>query len=214
LQRNGLQLGDPPLPAARAEHVPTEPAALHSAQLPVHAELQHTPSAQKPEVHWTAVVHAAPSPDFGTHAPVWQKCVASHCASEVHEVGQAELAPLQVNGAHDGLPCTSAGCSVHVPIEAARLHALHEPRHVLLQHTPSTHSPLTHALPPPQPCPLRSFEMHAPAEQKRPAAQSASPVQVIGQAALAPLHTNAPHDGEPPLPCGDGAQVPGVAPLH
>lgn len=40
--------------------VPTEPLTLHALQAPVHAELQHTPSTQRPEAHWLAAEHVLP----------------------------------------------------------------------------------------------------------------------------------------------------------
>jgi len=210
LHTYGAQLGWPPAPALRGEHVPTLPAELQTAQPPVHAVLQHTPSTQLPEVHWFPAVHAVPSVRFGAHAPVWQKCVAAHCASELQVAGHAVLAPLHENGAQLGLPALSAGSSVHVPTEPPTLHALHAPVHALSQHTESTHRPLTHALPALQACPFGSFGTHAPAWQKRPAAHCASVVHVVGHAAEVPLQTCAPHDGVPGLPSGAGAHVPGV----
>jgi hypothetical protein len=153
-------------------------------------------------------VHAAPLPDRATQLPVRQKNAAAHSPSPVHEVGQAELEPPHTNGEHDGLPAEPIATSVHVPAEPATLHALQEPAHAPLQHTPSTQKPLVQAFAPPQATPLPSFGTHAPAWQKRPAAQSASPPQLVGQDALEPLQTYAPHvDG---VPCATGLHVPAL----
>jgi hypothetical protein len=57
---------------AKVVHVPLElpPAAtVHAWQVPVHAELQHTPSAQKPEVHWLAAEQALPRIFFAVQVP-------------------------------------------------------------------------------------------------------------------------------------------------
>jgi len=51
--------------AATKPHAPSVPepffAAVHAAQVPVHALSQHTPSAQKPDWHWFPAVHGAAS---------------------------------------------------------------------------------------------------------------------------------------------------------
>ena len=56
-------------------HVPTEPARLHAAQVPAHAELQHTPSTQLPLEHSPAREHAVPLPK-SAHAPAPLQAVA------------------------------------------------------------------------------------------------------------------------------------------
>jgi hypothetical protein len=58
--------------------------------VPVHASLQHTPSAQKPLEHWSAVVHAVAVGRVGVQVPpllvVSQKLPPAHCASCEHAV--------------------------------------------------------------------------------------------------------------------------------
>jgi hypothetical protein len=55
--------------AGAGRQVPSCPARLQRSQLPVHALLQHTPSAQKPEAHSGLDAHAAPSAFSCTQAP-------------------------------------------------------------------------------------------------------------------------------------------------
>src|SRR5689334_9038922 len=52
-----------------AEHTPSLPATSHASHWPPHAELQHTPSTQKPEPHSDAVLHDSPACFRGTHTP-------------------------------------------------------------------------------------------------------------------------------------------------
>jgi hypothetical protein len=53
--------------------VPALPARLQESQVPpVHAVLQHTPSAQLPLVHWVPSEHVPPRLFLGTHAPALQ----------------------------------------------------------------------------------------------------------------------------------------------
>jgi hypothetical protein len=47
-------------PAGTDVHVPGEPVSAHDAQFAVHAVVQQTPCAQKVELHWAPIVHAAP----------------------------------------------------------------------------------------------------------------------------------------------------------
>jgi hypothetical protein len=58
----------------------------HASQAPVHAALQHTPSAQWPLVHCPSAPQAAPSAFFGTHA------LAEHHALAVQSASFAQLA--------------------------------------------------------------------------------------------------------------------------
>lgn len=44
---------------------PQEPVPEHTSHAPLHAELQHTPFAQKPELHSAPPMHVWPSPFFG-----------------------------------------------------------------------------------------------------------------------------------------------------
>ncbi len=48
------------VPLATLLHVPTLPVIAHDLHVPVHAWLQQTPCAQKPESHSFAIVHAVP----------------------------------------------------------------------------------------------------------------------------------------------------------
>jgi hypothetical protein len=61
------------VPAAIGPHTPFAPppffAVLHAWQSPVHALLQHTPSAQKPLAQSDPTEHGPPSPAGTTHAP-------------------------------------------------------------------------------------------------------------------------------------------------
>jgi hypothetical protein len=71
-QTNGKQLGLPPAPAATMTQVPfvAAPAAVeHASQAPAQAELQHTPSAQKPDAHCSFALHACPIARAPLHAP-------------------------------------------------------------------------------------------------------------------------------------------------
>ena len=57
---------------AKVVHVPlsVDPAATaHAWHVPLHAALQHTPSAQKPELHWLAAAHAVPLVFFAVQVP-------------------------------------------------------------------------------------------------------------------------------------------------
>jgi hypothetical protein len=54
---------------AQVPLVPPVSAAEHAWHVPVHAELQQYPFAQKPLVHWSVAVHAAPFAPLGTQVP-------------------------------------------------------------------------------------------------------------------------------------------------
>ena len=45
-------------------HVPSVPESAHASHWPSQATSQHTPSAQNPDVHSVAVLHATPFPLF------------------------------------------------------------------------------------------------------------------------------------------------------
>jgi hypothetical protein len=75
-------------------HVPgsfVETTLLQVRQSPVHVELQHTPSTQKPLAHCEAAEHGAPSPSL--HAPAAQTWPAVQSALTAQEV--AHDAPAQ-----------------------------------------------------------------------------------------------------------------------
>lgn len=85
-------------------HVPTEPRALHESQAPPQAELQQTPSEQKPVVHsrqpatlQSAVRSHDPVDVFWAwHAPVaLQKNPAAQSLSLPQLAGQFALDPVQ-----------------------------------------------------------------------------------------------------------------------
>lgn len=60
------------VPSGALLHVPSAPtlsAAVHAWQLPVHAVLQQTPSAQNPLVHWLTPEHAMPLACLALHTP-------------------------------------------------------------------------------------------------------------------------------------------------
>lgn len=59
------------IPLVAVLHVPFAvllSAAEQAMQVPVHAVLQQTPSAQKPLAHWSTAVHAVPLVSLRTHA--------------------------------------------------------------------------------------------------------------------------------------------------
>jgi hypothetical protein len=72
LHTNGVQDGVPVAPEERTLHVPSElapSATVQASQAPAQAVLQHTPSVQKPLVHWSLAVHVLALADFATHWP-------------------------------------------------------------------------------------------------------------------------------------------------
>jgi hypothetical protein len=66
------------MPLADGLHVPVPPpppawsTAEHAWHAPLQALLQQKPSAQKPLVHWSPMVHGLPSPCLFTHMPPLQ----------------------------------------------------------------------------------------------------------------------------------------------
>jgi hypothetical protein len=67
-----LSCGSPP--ALTLSQTPSAPDPLaakeHALQVALHAESQHTESTQYPDWHSAPAKHGAPTPSFGTHAPV------------------------------------------------------------------------------------------------------------------------------------------------
>ena len=114
-------------PAGTGEQVPSLPFTLQLwHRLPdeasVHAELQHTPSVQKPLAHSVPLVHALPFEAL-------QAPVASQASS-----------PEQLPGT-----CVPGVARTQVPALPATLHDLHAPVQVAdSQHTPSTQLPEEH----------------------------------------------------------------------
>jgi hypothetical protein len=53
--------------------VPTAPTRLQAWHVPAQAVLQHTPSTQLPEAHWSGDAQSRPWPFFAAHAPSSQK---------------------------------------------------------------------------------------------------------------------------------------------
>ncbi len=144
-QRPGAHEGLPAEPAGLLAQVPTLPARSQASQAPAQAVLQHTPSTQLPLTHAFAAAQVAPGAFLGTQAEPLQYWPAAHWLSAAQLVGQPALTPEQANGAHDGLPVEPAGRLAQVPTLPVRLQALQAPAQAVLQHTPSTQLPLTHA---------------------------------------------------------------------
>jgi hypothetical protein len=78
----------------------TPVSGAHASHCPVHAALQQTPSAQKPEVHSVAAVHGAPF-GFAVQTPPVHLRPGTQSVSPVHEVLHAAVAVSQMYGAHD-----------------------------------------------------------------------------------------------------------------
>jgi hypothetical protein len=94
-------------------HTPSEPATLHASQVPLQAELQQTPSAQRPDAHCVPALHAWPRLSVQVpgllplHVPLGQLDDPQQTPS-VQESPEEHCAPL----AH-GLPRPVFG--VHAP---------------------------------------------------------------------------------------------------
>lgn len=79
---------------------------------------------------------------------------------------------------------------------------------LLMQHTPSTQFPVPHWLPTVHAAPSARRAAQVPLVQPFEAAQSASPLQWVGQLALLPSHRYGAQLGEPAAPSARGWQVP------
>ncbi len=81
------------VPGVTLPQVPLAPpvcAVVQPWHLAVHAELQQTPSAQKPLVHWLVPPHVVPFASLAVHTPpVPQKLPLAQSASFAHVVVQA-----------------------------------------------------------------------------------------------------------------------------
>jgi hypothetical protein len=68
-QTNGEQDGLPKDPLGRVVQMPEidTPGPVQALHSPTHAELQHTPSAQKRVMHWFPAVHGFPIGCGGSH---------------------------------------------------------------------------------------------------------------------------------------------------
>lgn len=115
--------------------------------MPLQEELQQTPSAQKLERHSSPAVHEAPGPAFAAHEPFKQYAVEAHSASVTQTLGHVGFAPLHRYGAHAGEPTEPDGATEQMPsavAPCASVQTSHDVAQLLLQHTPSTQSPLWH----------------------------------------------------------------------
>jgi len=77
--------------------VPTDPAIAQDWQVPLHAVVQQTPWAQKPDRHSPLAAHAAVTPFFAQLPPMQVKG-ATQSASTVHVFRQA--VPPHMYGSH------------------------------------------------------------------------------------------------------------------
>jgi hypothetical protein len=62
------------------------PTKLQAWHVPSQAVLQHTPSTQLPEAHWSAAVQDRPGPFFRVHTPLSQKWPGLQLALPVQAV--------------------------------------------------------------------------------------------------------------------------------
>lgn len=76
-----------------------------------------------------------------------------------------------------------------MPLELERSHRSQPPEQLTSQQTPSVQMPDSHSLWAVQELPFVFLLWQLPATQRKPGAQFASPVQLVGQLALEPLHT-------------------------
>jgi hypothetical protein len=86
----------PPVPAGKVVHVPSAVAPRAWRQTlhpPAQAPLQHTPSAQLPELHCAPFVQGDPNASAVVHAPPVHGTPGAHCAEEAQEVGQVDAPP-------------------------------------------------------------------------------------------------------------------------
>jgi hypothetical protein len=110
------------------------------------------------------------------------RVLPSHSAAEHGFVADA-------TGHAGRLPCGLPATGVHVPALPSTSHASHWPVHALLQQTPSTQKPLTHAPSAPHSSPGVSVPSHCPLEQKAPVAQSIAALHADGQLVIDPEQT-------------------------
>jgi hypothetical protein len=78
--------------------VPIAPVTSHAAHWPVHAELQHTPSTQKPDVHCVAPPQDTPSASRATHRPALHQLPFAQSRSVTQS--PAHVLTPQPKGAH------------------------------------------------------------------------------------------------------------------
>lgn len=82
-------------PPGTGVHVPTAPATTQDSQRPAQEVSQHTPSAQKPESHWSARWHAPPTANFPAQAPWTHAMPGLHSEDWAQEGSHAGAVPLQ-----------------------------------------------------------------------------------------------------------------------
>jgi len=109
---------------------PIDPASAHDLQALPHADVQHTPWAQKLELHSLPIEQNAPI-GFNPHERPVQNSPAAQLASTVH--ASKQRLPLHANGAQ-----ASEGDVAHVPV------ALHVPSGL---NTPALHCSGAHTVP-------------------------------------------------------------------
>jgi hypothetical protein len=80
------------------QHVPSRPGWLHVTHAPLHATLQHRPSAQKPEAHSLSFTQTAPR-GLGPQLPATQRTPLTQSAPEVHVAMHLLVTGSQPNGA-------------------------------------------------------------------------------------------------------------------
>ena len=81
--------------AGAGEQVPLLALRLQRSQLPLHAPLQHTPSAQKPLAHSALEPHEVPGVFNKAQVPLSQKRPVVQCRDVVQVVRHAPLMPSQ-----------------------------------------------------------------------------------------------------------------------
>lgn len=134
------QAGVPGSFAGAGEQLPAVAERLQRSQLPLHALLQHRPSAQKPEAHCEFAVHALPIMRSGWHWPVSQKKPVAQLRVDEHDVGHVPLTPSHVYEPH-WVTCVASASGVQRPRLPDAEQVSHEPVQLPLQHTPLTQKP-------------------------------------------------------------------------
>ena len=115
----------------------------HESQVPSQAELQHTPSTQKPLAQSLAFAQTAPLVFAAGMVQVPPKHVnpVAQSASVVHIVGQLVFVPSQRSGAQSPFVGAMPACSgVHVPDAQVE----QEPAQAVSQQMPSAQKPDAH----------------------------------------------------------------------
>jgi hypothetical protein len=96
-------------PPVTKPQVPTAPSRVQEEQEPSQAELQQTPSTQKPVPHSAAVVQAAPGVSGGVQIPERQTNPEEQSLDVRHIAGQLVLVPSQWSGAQASLAPAATG---------------------------------------------------------------------------------------------------------